>query len=66
MFNFNEWRKKFDKFSLSNEKEAKLIENKLNNQNFFLDSLDKKEKKKSLFSFFKLLASSRCIFKVGL
>ena len=59
--------KKIDKFSLSNEKEAKLIENKLNNQNFFLDSVDKKEKKKkSLFSFFKLLASSRCIFKVGL
>merc|ERR1711991_1138160 len=42
--------KKFDKFSLSNEKEAKLIENKLNNQNFFLDSLDKKEKKRNPYS----------------
>ena len=42
--------KKFDKFSISNEKEAKLIENKLNNQNFFLDSLDKKEKKRNPYS----------------
>ena len=42
--------KKFDKFSLSNEKEAKLIENKLKNQNFFLDSLNKKEKKRNPYS----------------